>query len=182
MNQTPSFSLRQTLEAMPLVFNPMAAPGLKANIQFNVSGAEPGVYTLQITNDECVFQAGASPEPTLSINTPSEIWLGILHGQLSGQEALMKGQYTVQGDLSLLLKWGAMFQSGEKYDFRGTGQPAPGWTASVEWNGLDDGGFCPLDRPLDHLRIVWPFTPGQHWPALAAFCAHCSLSLTLQPA
>ncbi len=75
MNQRPSFTLRQTLEAMPLVFNPQAAPDLKASVQFNVSGSEPGVYTLQIGNNECVFQSGAAlSQPFPSIRRPISGW------------------------------------------------------------------------------------------------------------
>ncbi len=133
MNHPPSFTLKQTLEAMPLVFNPGAIPGLTAEIQFNVSGSEPGVYTLQISNNACVFRDGGCSEPTLSISTPSEIWLGISRGEINGQEALMKGLYTVQGDVSLLLKWGALFQSGEDIDFRAPAGQRP--AGPLPWNG-----------------------------------------------
>jgi len=34
----PSRNFRQTLEGMPLFFNPAAAEGMKADIQFNASG------------------------------------------------------------------------------------------------------------------------------------------------
>jgi hypothetical protein len=133
MNHPPSFTLKQTLEAMPLVFNPSAVPGLKAEIQFNVSGSEPGVYTLQISNNACVFHTRASSEPTLLINTPSEIWLGISRGEINGQEALMKGLYTVQGDVSLLLKWGALFQRGGNNDFRAPAGQHP--AGPLLWSG-----------------------------------------------
>ena len=133
MDHPPSFTLQQTLEAMPLVFNPLAVPGLTAEIQFNISGSEPGVYTLQIANNACVFQAGASTKPTLTINTPSEIWSGIMRGKINGQEALLKGLYTVQGDVSLLSKWGALFQRGASTDMHApTGQRPAG---PLPWNG-----------------------------------------------
>jgi hypothetical protein len=132
-DQAPSFTLRQTLEAMPLVFNPQALPGLKAEIQFNVSGSEPGIYTLLIANNACVFQATASPAPTLTINTPSEIWLGIMRGEINGQEALMKGLYTVQGDFSLLSKWGALFQRGANTDMHAPAGQRP--AGPLPWSG-----------------------------------------------
>ena len=133
MSQTPAFTLRQNLEALTLVFNSQAAQDLKASIQFNVSGSEPGIYTLQIANNECVFHAGAIPKPTLTINTPSEIWLGILHGEISGQEALIKGQYSVQGDLNLLRKWSALFQRGEQNDFHAPASQRP--AGPLRWSG-----------------------------------------------
>jgi putative sterol carrier protein len=118
---------------MTLIFNPGAAAGLKANIQFNISGSEPGVYTLQIAHNECIFHMGSLPEPTLTIHTPSEIWLGILHGQISGQEALIKGQYSVQGDSSVLLKWSTLFPRGEQNDFRAPASQRP--AGPIHWSG-----------------------------------------------
>ena len=40
----PSRNFRQTLEGMPLFFNPAAAEGMNADIQFNAGGREPGIY------------------------------------------------------------------------------------------------------------------------------------------
>lgn len=133
MNQPPSFTFKQTLQAMPLIFNPDAAPGFKAEIQFNVSGTEPGIYTLQIANGACVFEDGASSEPTLTINTPSEIWLGIVHGEINGQEALAKGMYTVQGDFSLLSKWSALFPRGANTDMHAPKGQCP--AGPLQWSG-----------------------------------------------
>jgi hypothetical protein len=42
----PSRNFRQTLEGMPLFFNPAAAGGMQADIQFNAGGQEPGIYHL----------------------------------------------------------------------------------------------------------------------------------------
>jgi putative sterol carrier protein len=158
MNHPPSLTLQQTLEAMPLVFNPQAIPGLTADIQFNVTGSEPGVYTLQIANNACMFHAEACSRPTLTINTPSEIWLGIVRGEINGQEALMKGLYSVQGDFSLLSKWGALFQRGADTDMQApTGQRPAGplpWSGTVwmtatfipwivHWITFDSFGLSP---------------------------------------
>jgi putative sterol carrier protein len=38
------------------------------------------------------------------IHTPAEAWEGIAAGKIDGQQAYMKGNYTVEGDLSLLLR------------------------------------------------------------------------------
>ena len=110
MNQTSSLTLRQRMEVMPLIFNPNACPDLEAKVQLNITGSEPGVYTLQIANNECVFQTSSCPEPSLSINAPSNVWLGILRGQISGQDALAQSLYSAQGDLSILQKWDVLFQ------------------------------------------------------------------------
>lgn len=100
---------RQTIEGMALVFDPIAAGDLAASIQFEVSGAEPGVYHLDIANGDCRFGLGPSDQPTLTVATPSEVWEQISAGEVSGQDALADGLYEVRGDASLLMRMDRLF-------------------------------------------------------------------------
>ena len=102
-------SMRQTIEGMALVFDPSAAGDLSASIQFDVSGAEAGVYHLDIANGDCRFGLGPSDQPTLTVATPSEVWKQISEGEVSGQDALAEGLYEVRGDASLLLRMDRLF-------------------------------------------------------------------------
>jgi putative sterol carrier protein len=111
-----NLNLRQTIEGMPLAFNPDAAENLSATIQFDVTGDEPGVYHLTIADRTCTFHTGPAVAPTLTITTPSAVWLQISRGELSGQDALMQGQYTANGDLSLLLKLNNLFGASDTVD------------------------------------------------------------------
>ena len=106
MNQ---LNCRDTIAGMPTVFNAEAAGDLTAHIQFDVSGKEPGFYYLQIENGVCIFHEGESPAPTMTIRTPSEIWLAVSRGELDGQMAFMEQKYTVEGDFSLLMKLNELF-------------------------------------------------------------------------
>jgi len=100
----------ETIAGMPSVFNPEAAGDLVAVIQFNVTGDEPGSYFLQIENGVCTFHEGESSSPTMTIQTPSEIWLAVSRGEMEGQTAFMQQKYTVEGDFSLLLKLNDLFK------------------------------------------------------------------------
>ncbi len=102
-------SLSQTLEGMCLGFDPSAASGLVAEIQFEVSGNEPGVYHLRIDDGECTFHPAPAESPTLVIRTPSEVWLRISQGEMSGRDALFQGLYEVDGDPGLLLRMDSLF-------------------------------------------------------------------------
>jgi len=121
----PKLNLRQTIEGMPLTFDADAAAGLNATIQFDVTGEEPGIYYLSIADGECTFHAGPVDEPTLTINTPSDVWLQVSRGELSGQDALMQGMYTAQGDLSLLLKMNSLFKSTDEATFEAPSSQRP---------------------------------------------------------
>lgn len=111
MSEFTNLTLRQSIEGMPLTFNKDAVPGLTATIKFDVTGAEPGVYHLEIADDECKFHTGAVSSPDLTITTPSDVWRKVSRGELGGQDALMQGLYQASGDLSLLLKMDSLFDS-----------------------------------------------------------------------
>ena len=88
-----------------------AAGDLTAEIQFVVSGEEPGTYHLHISTGACSFHEGEATSPSLTIKTPSEVWLAISRGEMDGQSAFMTQKYTVEGDFTLLMKLDSLFKS-----------------------------------------------------------------------
>jgi putative sterol carrier protein len=98
------------IAGMPTVFDAEVAGDLTADIQFDVSGEEPGSYYLHIENGTCTFNEGQSLSPTLTIHTPSEVWLAVSRGEVDGQAALMQGKYSAEGDYNLLLKLNDIFK------------------------------------------------------------------------
>lgn len=104
-------SLRQTLEGMCLQFDPSAAGELVASLQFEVSGVEPGTYHLDIAAGACRFHPGPAESPSLVFRTPSDVWLRISRGELSGRDGLMQELYEVEGDPALLMRMDSLFPS-----------------------------------------------------------------------
>ena len=100
-----------TIAGMPTVFNADVAGNLTADIQFVVSGEEPGAYYLHIETGVYTFHEGESSSPSLTIKTPSEVWLAVSRGEVDGQAAFMQQKYTVEGDFSLLMKLNDLFKS-----------------------------------------------------------------------
>ena len=78
---------------------------------FRTGGDEPGQYYLRIAEGECAAFEGTHPEPTLTIHTPSEVWLRISRGELDGAQAMMSGQYSVEGNLGLLMRFDKLFST-----------------------------------------------------------------------
>ena len=107
-----SLTCREIIAGMPGVFSAEAAGDMIADIQFCVSGKEPGNYYLHIKGGTCVFHEGTSEEPKLTIHTPSEVWVAVSNGEKDGQQAFMQGQYRVEGDFSLLMKLNDLFRVG----------------------------------------------------------------------
>ncbi|OIO91679.1 MAG: hypothetical protein AUK03_10785 [Anaerolineae bacterium CG2_30_64_16] len=104
-------TMRDIVAGMALVFNPQAAGDMQAVVQFDVNGQEPGQYSLRIAEGQCAAFEGAHPEPTLTIHTPSEVWLAISRGELDGAQAMMQGKYTIEGDLGLLIRFNQLFST-----------------------------------------------------------------------
>ncbi len=167
-------SLVQTLEGMCLTFDPPAASGLDATIQFEVSGDEPGTYHLRIEISECTFHPALAESPTLVIRTPSEVWLRISQGELSGRDALMQGLYEVQGDPGLLMRMNSLFPSGDDVGLEASCDQRPAGPiplAGSRWMAID---FLP-----------WIFLWGGFgsdgrggWQALALSLALCAVVVT----
>lgn len=101
--------MRLLLHGMAASLNSQAAGDLKAVIQFHVTGGQPGNWFLIIEKGRCMVREGEDYAPTLTINTPSEIWLAIANKELDGQTAFMEGKYTVQGDIGLLMRLKSLF-------------------------------------------------------------------------
>ena len=94
---------------MALSLDTATAGDLKAVIQFEVSGRQPGNWYMSIADGKCACMEGIADNPTLTISTPSEIWIAIANGELDGQQAFMEGKYAVRGDVSLLMRMKNLF-------------------------------------------------------------------------
>lgn len=151
-------TMRDTVAGMAMVFNPKAAVDpssgpeetLKAVIQFQVTGNEPGNYYLRIAEGKCAAFEGTHPEPSLTIHTPSEVWLAISRGELSGTEGFMKKKYSIEGDMGLLMRLDQLFST--------DADDAPEPTAPVEH----------LPNPLlEETEQRGPLKLGMHWLTVA---------------
>lgn len=103
--------IRIILGGMVLGFSPEAAGDLRATIQFDMSGTQPGQWYYEIKDGNCAFKEGKVDSPTLTIHTPSEIWLAISLRELDGLQAFMQKKFTAEGDISLLMKLKGLFES-----------------------------------------------------------------------
>ena len=115
-------NITQAIEGMALTFNPEKAGDLQATIQFHVSPLtddlrsslrtgcqDGGDWNLSIADGQCRCQTGVLANPTLTINTPADVWLAIARKERSGAMALMTGKYKGSGKMSLLLKMDKIF-------------------------------------------------------------------------
>jgi len=92
------------LGGMASLYNSAKAGDFEGVYQFDITGEQTGKYFIRIKDRRCTFHEGEAESPGVVINTPWDVWLSVSNGEISGQEALMKGMYQVKGDMGLMLK------------------------------------------------------------------------------
>jgi putative sterol carrier protein len=100
------------MDAMPTAFQPDKAAGVNATIQFNFTGDETGNYAVKVGDGKCDVSEGTADSPTVTINSPSEVWLKIMRRELDGATAFMSGQFTFTGDMGVLMQMQNWFAQG----------------------------------------------------------------------
>jgi putative sterol carrier protein len=97
------------VQGLPQVFDPSAAEGVEAVVLFDLSGREPGQWTVQIRDQTCRVSAGRTMDPTVTLKMDSDVWLAIARGEKSGKDAFMNGEYQVDGDVMFMMRFGKIF-------------------------------------------------------------------------
>ena len=97
------------VEGLPQVFDSGASTGVEAVILFDLSGREPGQWTVVVRDGTCRVMPGRTIEPTVTLTMDSDLWLAIARGEKSGREAFMNGEYQVGGDVMFMMRFGKLF-------------------------------------------------------------------------
>ncbi len=103
---------RVLLENMASTFDlSKVSKDFRADIQFLVSGDEPGNYFFHVEDGKCILHDGIAESPKITIKTPSEVWRAISTGELNVQKAFFGKKFTVEGNLMLMLSLANLFRS-----------------------------------------------------------------------
>ena len=102
-------TVKETFEAMAGRFRPERAQGLKAVIQYDITGSGGCTYHVDIADGYCAVREGAAPNPALTLTMNATDWLDMLGGKLNGQVAFMSGKLKHKGDMSLLMRLPGLF-------------------------------------------------------------------------
>ena len=87
-------------------YNSLLHPNLNATILFELDEAP---FHLLIAHGTCHPFVGGVEEATLTIRASADLWLRIATGELDGGQALMDGQYQVEGNLGLHMQLPRLF-------------------------------------------------------------------------
>jgi putative sterol carrier protein len=106
-----STDVRAVFDNMPASFDPDAAQGLDATIEYDITGEGGGTWHLTIADGACQLHEGAHPSPTVRLTMTAATWLAIVNKETNGTAAYMGGQLKVDGDLMLAQRLEKLFPS-----------------------------------------------------------------------
>jgi putative sterol carrier protein len=102
-------TVKESFDAMPGRFRPDRAQGLRAVIQYDITGPGGGTYHVSIADGQCTLHEGPAPAPTLTLTMAAQDWLDMLAGKLNGQVAFLSGKLKHKGDMGLLMRLPGLF-------------------------------------------------------------------------
>jgi len=109
-------SIRDLFSAMPFGLNKEKAKGVNAVIQFYLTGEEPTTGYISIKDQKCTYSEGEHSNPKTTIKCDSKLWLQISNNEVSGDKAFINGEYEVEGDATIMLKFADMFAPPKKVE------------------------------------------------------------------
>lgn len=102
---------------MAALYNPAAYPG--SDVILDMDYTDVGKrYRIILGKSGSRVTEDLTGAPTTVIHTPLTVWQSIAAGEIEGSDALMKHQYSVEGDFTLMLRWDDYFGAGQA-------EPAP---------------------------------------------------------
>lgn len=105
-------NLDELVAVYPKYFNPAAAEGMDAIVQLDISGDKGGQYFIQIADQEIDVQEGMHDDPSVTVKTAAEHWLGIHRGDANPMSLMMTGKLKISGSMGVATKFQNLFDVG----------------------------------------------------------------------
>ena len=86
--------------------------GMNATFQFDIAGDGGGQWNVAIADGSVAVSEGVAASPTITLSADAADWLGLVQGTISGQAAFLTGKLKIQGDMTLAMKLGTLFDVG----------------------------------------------------------------------
>jgi putative sterol carrier protein len=99
-------TVKDILNAIPSRFDAEAAGDWKADIQFNFSheDAPEEYWTISVGEGACKVTEGKVENPSATVNTAADTWIGMTTGSVNPMQAFMSGKLKVSGDMGAVMK------------------------------------------------------------------------------
>lgn len=97
----------EMLKYLPEAFEPSAARGVEAVLQFNAS--KPHYAT--ISKGACSVAEGTASKPDVTLNIDDDNLVALMKGELNGFTAYLTGKLKIDGDLGLAQRISSFFNA-----------------------------------------------------------------------
>jgi len=108
--QGEAYTARQLIEMMPQAFQPDKAAGVKARIQFRLTGEGGGDWVMNIAEGQCTVAEGTTESPNLTLTMAASDYVNLATGKLDGTQAFMMGKLKLSGDFGLATRLLSFFK------------------------------------------------------------------------
>lgn len=102
-------TVKEFFLSLPGKFDAEAAEDLDAVYQFELSGAEGGLYVLIVRDGICHVSEGTYDDPHVILSMEGEDCMKVLNGEISAPAAAMSGRIKISGDIGLAMQLKALF-------------------------------------------------------------------------
>jgi putative sterol carrier protein len=106
-----SSPINEIFEQLPTCLNKDAAAGMNAVYQLNLTGEGECKWHVRIADGKCEVGEGEDPAPNITIAMGAHDFLSLVNGSLDPQTAFVGGKIKINGDMSLALKLGQLFDT-----------------------------------------------------------------------
>jgi putative sterol carrier protein len=107
---TPN-TAQESIEALPLAFQPDKAEGINETLQFELSGEGGGTWVAKIADGQCTVTEGGIDNPSATISMEATDYVAIAQGKLDMARAFMGGKIKVRGNMGLVMKVPTLFKT-----------------------------------------------------------------------
>lgn len=90
--------------------NPAKLAGIKGVFQFDITGVDPGIYSVTIADGKAIVSEGASPSADITITMASDEFADMVEGRLDAMAAFMGGKLKVKGDMMMAMQLQSLLQ------------------------------------------------------------------------
>lgn len=111
--QTQAASCLELVARMAKHFDPQAARGQEAEIQFIFSGEENERCFLRMKKDGCSFHLGESQYPKVTLRVSAQVWRQIWNGEITWEKAMMERLFLATGNFPLVAQMPVIFKIGK---------------------------------------------------------------------
>ncbi len=84
--------------------NPGKLSGIKAVFQFEITGADPGNFSVAVGDGTAKVSPGMATSPNVTITMASNDFVDMIEGRLDSMAAFMGGKLKVSGDMMLAMQ------------------------------------------------------------------------------